>query len=1334
MYSNIYIAKALMTGPTGYNMSGSSFVSSELNMTIINFQMPFELLNILKFDRTICNDITDCFLLLSPGSVLDDMGDPVSVRPVRLQVTAIQPDQTSPNIIEYTIDLDAGTMSFSFDEPINPDTFAPMYMTLYNDSFVRSTSLDGAIISSISAMNSAIAVELGGSLNLIKVVAQGRSALNLVVNESALADISGNLINPVPLSSAIQPSQLNADLTPPQMTRFMARPPSSRSILMFFDEYVIPSSFDGSRLKLSMNTLDFVIPYNISYFTTGTVSGEVSDMITFMFSGAEFTSEFDSQYTAAFFNGYIGLTSDLALITDLDANPLAEIEKPLLSNNDSMIPDIVRPALDSFSFDLNTGQLVMTFSENVTLLVVTGRVTFQDAPTNPTNSYALTGEGMNMVSNGVVTLTLGTVDINAIKNNPNIASQRANTYVSLDENFVQDFAGLPLDTSGSAVEASEFTEDVTTPQIISTSLDLNSGIISIIFTEPVSTNIILSEISVTSVMQSTAGMVTMEGSSVLVSDGTNAIITINTDILNQIKSTPSLCTSPSNCFLYLTATSFSDINDNPLTAPTTSFQVTTYVPDTTLPALVSFDLDLTTGRVTFYFDEPILQSSLDLSQISIATAAGDSTNLASGINIETETFATVIIITLPISSSALNQIKVYNSEVAVNIFLFLTSQAVTDTNGNPITAIPASNALLVSTLTADIREPELLSFSPRPLEENRIFFRFDEFVNTMQWNGAVLTLVLNTPEGAFTYSNFNEGTQTPDVSDLIQYNFGGSMLMDTFRTNYERAYERGSMTLGGNAGVVQDLSGNLARGVSPSLMFMNNMTIESIRPEIVSFNFSSISGELVMSFTESVIVQTVVGAVSIQNLPNNPQIVYELAQPGAVNTADNVVILTIDSVDLDVIRSNPNLGTSTQNTYLRLLPTFLYDLNENPLLGRSAGLQASSVEGPTGPTVLASFDLDMNDGTLTMTFSNDIQVSTVQASMLTIQSTAQSDAVAYSPSGLSMSANTQDSNILVISVANNDLNALKGQLNLATLATNTWLSFPSTFAQDIFGVAIASVLANDSIQVSTYTPDTTPPIPTRFRLDMNSGIIDLTFNEPMNPDSVNFISFAVQNSGTTSTVYTLTGGELMSTGSDAPTQIDIVMTTDDLNGIKIVENLATNRLDSFVNLGAGSISDISGNGVLGQAVPANSYQRDIVEPALQYFDLNLNDSVNVFLTLQFNEPVVMNAATILPGITLQNTTTLVTTTTTALVLSTADTLTQSVIPNSLRIMLQSSYATIVRSGQDIGGSGDTFYMSLTQGAISDYASNQIPAISSSNAMRVRNICELKYNHCIIMYT
>ena len=1028
------------------------------------------------------------------------------------------------------------------------------------------------------------------------------------------------------------------------------------------------------------------------------------------------------------------MTSDLALITDLDANPLAEIEEPLLSNNDSMIPDIVRPALDSFSFDLNTGQLVMTFSENVTLLVVTGRVTFQDAPTNPTNSYALTGEGMNMVSNGVVTLTLGTVDINAIKNNPNIASQRANTYVSLDENFVQDFAGLPLDTSGSAVEASEFTEDVTTPQIISTSLDLNSGIISIIFTEPVSTNIILSEISVTSVMQSTAGMVTMEGSSVLVSDGTNAIITINTDILNQIKSTPSLCTSPSNCFLYLTATSFSDINDNPLTAPTTSFQVTTYVPDTTLPALVSFDLDLTTGRVTFYFDEPILQSSLDLSQISIATAAGDSTNLASGINIETETFATVIIITLPISSSALNQIKVYNSEVAVNIFLFLTSQAVTDTNGNPITAIPASNALLVSTLTADIREPELLSFSPRPLEENRIFFRFDEFVNTMQWNGAVLTLVLNTPEGAFTYSNFNEGTQTPDVSDLIQYNFGGSMLMDTFRTNYERAYERGSMTLGGNAGVVQDLSGNLARGVSPSLMFMNNMTIESIRPEIVSFNFSSISGELVMSFTESVIVQTVVGAVSIQNLPNNPQIVYELAQPGAVNTADNVVILTIDSVDLDVIRSNPNLGTSTQNTYLRLLPTFLNDLNENPLLGRSAGLQASSVEGPTGPTVLASFDLDMNDGTLTMTFSNDIQVSTVQASMLTIQSTAQLDAVAYSPSGLSMSANTQDSNILVISVANNDLNALKGQLNLATLATNTWLSFPSTFAQDIFGVAIASVLANDSIQVSTYTPDTTPPIPTRFRLDMNSGIIDLTFNEPMNPDSVNFISFAVQNSGTTSTVYTLTGGELMSTGSDAPTQIDIVMTTDDLNGIKIVENLATNRLDSFVNLGAGSISDISGNGVLGQAVPANSYQRDIVEPALQYFDLNLNDSVNVFLTLQFNEPVVMNAATILPGITLQNTTTLVTTTTTALVLSTVDTLTQSNIPNSLIIMLRSLYATIVRSGQDIGGSGDTFYMSLTQGAISDYASNQIPAISSSNAMRVRNICELKYNHCIIMYT
>ncbi|XP_064389995.1 uncharacterized protein LOC135337906 [Halichondria panicea] len=356
-----------------YTINNSMIVTATDLNTIITIQLENDVVNAILADFDVCNSVSDCFLFAPPLSFADFGGQTLIDGSVIVPGQFVA-DRVSPQLTSYSINLNNGSMTLQFTEPLDELQFSPAGIKLTDSNGANSQMLDNSAVTLVQdrstiftvtfkstvldnlkifqrgggillTMDNTTALDTSGnaivpilngippseidadttgpilvgfvlsspeqgqltlsfdeaidtssidlttitltSLNLIKVVAQGRSALNLVVNESALADISGNLINPVPLSSAIQPSQLNADLTPPQMTRFMARPPSSRSILMFFDEYVIPSSFDGSRLKLSMNTLDFVIPYNISYFTTGTVSGEVSDMITFMFSGAE---------------------------------------------------------------------------------------------------------------------------------------------------------------------------------------------------------------------------------------------------------------------------------------------------------------------------------------------------------------------------------------------------------------------------------------------------------------------------------------------------------------------------------------------------------------------------------------------------------------------------------------------------------------------------------------------------------------------------------------------------------------------------------------------------------------------------------------------------------------------------------------------------------------------------------------------------------------------------------------------------------------------------------------------------------------------------------------
>ena len=1323
VYSNIYLAGELKIVPSGYNLAGGSLDSSNVNMTEVTLLISRDVLNQIKFDPALCTDISNCFLFLVPGSFRDGMGDQLFVAPVRYQVDNITADMTSPGILEYTVDENEGMLSFTFDEPIDPVTFMPSYFTLYDDSFNRSTTLEGAVGSSISMMNTVLTADLGRMiLNMVKVVSAGASSLFLTVNESAIMDISGNPVSPIPIMSAINPSRFIIDTNPPMMLDFMALPPSRRSFLMVFDEYVNPATFDSSKLILTLNTRDGnIYSYGPANFSTGTVSTTISDRVTYMFSPTEFDSQFEALYTNAFFEGFIGLTAQLALIEDLDFNRLPAIEDPgFLSNNDSIIPDLSHPTLDSFTFDLNAGRLVMTFSENITLLIVQGQVTFQSSPMTPSTTYILQQEGMSMVDNGVVTLSLGQTDLNNIKNNPNLATSRGNTYLFLAQNVLQDLAGNPLDNSQGAVQATTFIEDSQAPAIVFTTLDLNTGVLSITLTEPVvSTEVNLDQISLAPVSQSIAGMITMEMGTAVVS-GSMVSISLPVDTLNQIKSTSGLCSSRDNCFLFIMSTAFVDFNFNSLQAPTNSFLFSIYVPDATPPQLLSFSLNLQIGSVTLHFSESVLRSSLDVSQISLANGAGDSVTLDSATVSEFSSYDAILTLSLPPSSNALNQAKLYSIVGASNVFMYLSSGAISDTSGNAIVTISSSNPLLAFSVVPDMRRPSLVGFSPGEPGMNRMTFRFDEYVNSSTWNGNGLTLTLVTPEGSFPYSNFTEGTLTPDISDVILYNFGGSMLMDPFSTQYMRAYERGSITLSGAMNLIQDIFGNVALDLSVPITFMN-VTVESIRPEIQSFTFSAVTGELVMTFNEEVVVQAVPNNVIFENLPNSPQVVISLTRSGTVSSTGNVVTLTLDPADLAAIASNPMIGTITTNTYLRLTPDFASDLNDNQLVGRSAGLQADSVEAQAADTALQSFDLNMDTGELVLSFNNIIDVSTVQGTMLTIQNSQTSNTVSVSLSVLSAPNSLIDSATVTISIHMSDLNIIKSIVNLASDSSSSFLSFPSTFAQDVLGNAAVGISSTDALQVNTFTSDGQAPIVTRFSLDMNSGLINLAFDEPVDLSSVQFTSLTIQNAVSQSVSYTLTGGQITSPSSNARVSVDITMTMADLNAIKSLSNLATATTDSFLGLGMGAVSDTAQNMIATQAVQANQYQRDISAPNLLYFDLDLTDEVNAIITLLFDEPIELNAPTTLPGITLQNAAN--TAANTTLTLSTADTLEQNTTFD-LMITLRPVYSTQLLSGRGIATSVNNLYITVTMDSIVDFSNNPLPAISTAAAMRVRYICEL----------
>lgn len=1323
MYSEIYIDKVLMSTPSGFNLSGSSFGFSDENVTMVSITLDETLVNQIKFDPLLCSDTTNCFLFLTIDSFLNADGDKLLPGPTRLRASNVTEDATGPVVIDFTLDLNLGQLTLSFTEPVNPQSLNPMYLTIHTEDLLNSTTLEGAILSGVQDLNTFISLELAQSLNEVKILTISDSLLSLTMNESAIEDISGNPAQPVPLDSAIEPSVFLQDIIPPTLSLFLAGHPGDMQITLIFDEYVLPSLWDGSKLMLSLNTLQGMYAY--SGFTNGTVSSNISNTIIYKFSPNEFNTEFSTRYTEAFFNGYLGMTADIGLITDIELNQLQAITEPLTSNNDSVIPDIVRPSLSSFDFDLNRGNLIMTFSENITVLTISGLVTLQDRPTNPSNSYTLTRESTYITEDDVVTLTLDPFDLDQIKSDLDLASLMANTYLLLNDTFAQDASGNLLNSSQGAIESRIFIPDTLATQVISTALDLDAGTLTIVLSEPVSDEIDFTQIFVTGIMQNTPGDISFQDSNATQS---NNVVTIQatTMILNKIKSNSAVCSQRSDCYLFIAASAFSDLSGNNVAALNNSFLVSTFIPDLSPPELTSFTIDLGNGQITLSFTEAVSVDSLNPSAISLASTNGQTVTLGSSFLSSRQSFDSVLILTVGVTSTTLNQAKQFAASGGIN--LFLSREAVTDTAGNFINPILQSNPLAAAMVIPDRRRPSLLSFTPGTPEQRTLTFSFDEYVDPSTWIGTAITLTLETPEAVFAYSDFTQGSLSSQVSDVIVYTFADNEYVIPFTTQYKRAYERGSIELSGGSGLISDLSGNTVVGLSSSLVFMSNMTIESVRPELVSFTFSTTSGELVMTFSEPIVVLSVVGQVMLQDGPNSQQNIYALTQNGTVTITNNMVTLVLSMTDLSNIRMNVFIGVSRDNTYLRLLPAFANDLNENPLLPRPAALQATTVENEAVNTMLESFSLDMNVGTITLSFNNLIDVSTVQLQLLRMQNSAQSSVVSYTPSIISAVSEFQDTQTVTILLHFSDINNLKSNLNLATGMSDTFINFPSTFARDIQGNPIEQILATESVGVANYLPDTTAPLLSQFRLDMNSGSLRMTFSEPVFSNSVNPTQLTIQNSvGSPTMQYTLTGGGVPSNQLVA-TSIELIMSIDDVNVIKTLQGLATNVDDSYLNIATNFVTDTAQNGIVSTTIQASIYDGDFEPPELVNFDIDLTDNISVLITLWFNEPVPLTPVTTLPALSLQNAPS---NPTVNLSLSQLDSLTQPGL-NQLQVTLRSSYATRLLTSQEIGTSVDTLYVTLARDGMSDYSGNDVVEIPSNNALRVRYICKFVNEYAIII--
>jgi len=161
---------------------------------------------------------------------------------------------------------------------------------------------------------------------------------------------------------------------------------------------------------------------------------------------------------------YIGVT--LSSVTDLVGN--AEAGSEVYSA--AVSAESTAPTLSSWTLNMNTGHLVLTFSEPVDASTLDATaITIQDAATATYGYRALTGGTTASTDGASIDITMIAADLNAIKVNELLAWAKGSSYIIIGTTLIDDLAGNDVTAiaDGAGVQATTYTVDSTAPTVSS---------------------------------------------------------------------------------------------------------------------------------------------------------------------------------------------------------------------------------------------------------------------------------------------------------------------------------------------------------------------------------------------------------------------------------------------------------------------------------------------------------------------------------------------------------------------------------------------------------------------------------------------------------------------------------------------------------------------------------------------------------------------------------------------------------------------------------------------------------------------------------------------------
>ena len=1333
--SKISIVNQLQSPSISYDLFSASVSRPAENHTdILSITLTTEFVTMIESQPFIGDTRDNTLLSLQDGFVQDFANNSYSsVNGVDvILLDEFITDQIMPQLTSATMDLDNGYLQLTFNEPVRLNTFNTYEIYFYSTTCsgnvrVGNYSLQSGSVHSQGVTN-IVHVQVSHDLDeIVTLIPNGQSQTCLHLTALTAMDYANRPLRPVFFNINLIP-----DVVPPSVVTFYKN--SESTLIMVFSEVVDVQSFNVTSLLFVFTNISSGLMYNVSD-PDGTPQSQNSNNVLITLSEEFLEIEVTNDTTVDdLYNSddiSIHLLASDGLVNDLSDNPLVGSGDLINQCVDNCT--LMGPLLTGFDLDMNNGRLILSFSHAVSLQQINGNVTITNRNSNPDAVYTFMNLSMPASSLQLThIINIGASDVFSLQSIPRLATLPSNTYLQVQPVAATDGAGLPLNNT-TPIRVSSFVPDVTRPVMTAFDLDLDAGLMSLFFSEPVK----LSTFNITSV-----GLVNMVNGDPLylvnataLSDGIQMMVDyfLDQNILIDIKR-QELCYSMTNCYSVLSRDATEDAVGNNVVQITTSMplRIRRLVFDATPPYLLAFtQFDLDAGTFTLLFNEPVNSSSADVTTVQFGDAYLTPMHTISLDNAFTTPDHTEITFTLTMND--LNEIKnnSYICTEASNCWIRLPRFFISDIHSNPF-YIPGSVASYHQPLrfVGDSTPSVLISFIA-DANRGELLLLFNEVMILQSLNPSDVT-IMNGQAGTIQLqlseaSGIRSNNLTSLVIELTRADLNILKSTDNIFTGMSNTFLLLATTT-----QFSDASGNLiSAGAAVQAV---NFIPDSTPPELTSFvEFNMNNGSFVLSFSEPINENRIyLARLTLQGLQNGgPSFTLTGGKISNVSMYNTVIEILLTHSDREIVKVTSGLADNADSTFIYFSENAFYDLTGNGIVAKPSRtalhLQGEGYIEDSSQVSLVRFELDMNQEIISLAFDDAVDINSISYPSLVIQNQSALTDNAYQLTSGFIRNNSLGGINSNIALTRRDVNAIKGLLTLATTRGNTYITITSQFIRDYEGRDIIPIPASAPLQTAAYHVDTTfPELEAFASLDMDIGTLELVFSETILVSDTMVTNILFQHRQNSSSYSYRLQDSSITTDAIASVDIAIQLSYGDWNTIKSIPFLAKSSDYTMVRLDLAAVTDTSANQLqripVDEALLVTSFVPDTTKPRLIAFDITLPDST---ITLYFSEAInlttldtgglyIINEVASSPSISqplqsinemnarLQNLTTIVITLT----------------PDILNVLQNPNI--------NIGHSASITYISALSSTIQDFYGNTLVEIRTTEALRVRYLS--KYSH------